>query len=71
MSIYSWKPAVFLPATPISPQLGVPEKAQSNIELPGNQLDMHVEDVLKFVFLLILETRAYSNSDGEISFGGL
>lgn len=55
----------------MSPQLGVPEKAQSNIELPGNQLDMHVEDVLKFVFLLILETRAYSHSDGEISFGGL
>lgn len=48
MSIYSWKPSLFLPITPRIPE-DVEEGKATASEQPDNELDMHVEDVLKFV----------------------
>jgi hypothetical protein len=47
MSIYSWKPAVALPMTPRASQVTRVEKGQASSEVPENELDRHVEDVLK------------------------
>ena len=74
LSIYSWKPAVVLPTIQrrVS-QADQAEKGQASNEVPENELDRHVEDVLRFVFMhsySILLQCIHCNAGSETEFEG-